>query len=433
MQPWDWNYEPANTTIANPGHGFIQPYGDASTRAKVEEWNEIGRAVRKHQLGIQQEGLRNGTPGYALRDVGLSMGASFLYFAMGIAPIPYAGPEMITPDDPWADRHIMPEMRTPEGRGVPKWTGTPEEATNMLRAAAHAFGAANAGALEFDSNNKKFFYPHMNRFEDVDEPYMDGPIGVIPEKCQWGIYFVVRQPEEMTRQHLSQQGMAASWFGYFNGPIIMNRMQMFIKTLGYQAPMMLYSHYTAAGMNIPMGIMCGLGELGRHNQQITPEWGSMVRYTPGLPTDLPLAPTKPIDAGIWKFCHTCKLCATFCHEFGTGALTLETQPAWETTGAWNRAGVKKYHMNWALCGFPVCSFDCSEVCVFSHKNRASIHDVVKGVVATTPILNSFFLNMENVFYKWPPRDEKDFAAWWERDLNTWPHDNILSAGTPPGW
>ncbi len=429
MQPWDWGYEPCNTHIANPGHGFIQPYGDTETQAKVKEWLSIIGNVRKQQYSQILSGIKSGTPGYALRDVALGVGATYLTFGRGPMPIPWGGPEMITPDDPDADRGVIPEMITPEGRGVPKWTGTPEEATNLLRAAAHFFGAANLGVVEFDANNKKFFYPKKTRFEDVDEPYQDGRVGVIPNKCRWGVYVVVRMPAEMTKRHLARQNVGP-WYGYMYGPIILNRMQRFIKCLGYQAPG--GSSYTAGGMNVPMGVMCGLSELGRTNHHITPEWGSMVRYTPGMPTDLPLAPTKPIDAGIWKFCATCKLCSDYCNEYGGGAQSMDDEPTYEVTGPWNRAGVKKYHLNWARCCFPGCDLNCGTVCVFNHHDSASIHEVIMGVVSTTPVLNSFFRSMEGLFYK-AYRDEDDCAIWWDRDLRTWPYDNVLGGSTPPGW
>jgi len=305
----------------------------------------------------------------------------------------------------------------------------------MLRAAAHMLGSPNIGVVDYDADTKKLIYPSKNRFEDVDEPYMDGRVGVIPNKCQWGTSFVVRQSDEGSRRNPSkQQGI----YRYSNHPIIIIRAQNFIKSLGYLA--MGETAYTASGMNVPLGILCGQGELGRLNMQITPEWGSFGGFTPGLPTDLPLAPTKPIDAGIWKFCEACKLCAELCRERSVHSpMSMETEPTWEISGPWNRPGVKKYQLEWPAC--PSCDgagtngINCGSVCPFNTRGKgyAFAHEAIKATVATTSIFNGFFTSMGKVFYGAPslPRDEKDFIDFWEHDLNAWPYDTILGGGSGP--
>jgi len=392
LEPWDWGYAPSNTVIYNPyfnGYGGTEYGREASSAFKAE--------ASQRQTDIRDAGLAANTPGYALRDKALATGAGFLSFGSGLAPIPFGGQEVTTPED----------------LGVTKWSGTPEEANNMVRAAAHFYGAANIGVLKFDANIKKLYYPKSTRWEDVDVGYQDGRVSVIPDKCQYIICYVVRQSCEITKRGIAAQNVGGT-YGYAHGPIIQNRLTRFIKALGYQA--------WTGGMNVPLGIMCGLSELGRLNHHVTPEWGSMIRYTPALATDLPLAPTKPIDAGIHKFCDVCKICGTTCQELnGDTPISLDDEPTYEISGPWNRVGVKKYQHNWPKCNF--CPY-CDGSCPFNVHGIASIHEVIKMVSATTPIFNGFFANMDE-FFGYGLRDEEDFAAWWDRDLNTWPYDTTL--------
>ncbi len=61
-----------------------------------------------------------------------------------------------------------------------------------------------------------------------------------------------------------------------------------------------------------------------------------------------------------------------------------------------------------------------------------MHTVVKATVSNTSVFNGFFTNMSKIFYGAPyPRDEDDFASWWDRDLNAWPYDTIFGGGSGP--
>ena len=64
-------------------------------------------------------------------------------------------------------------------------------------------------------------------------------------------------------------------------------------------------------MTIPVAIDAGLGELGRSGFLITPEYGPRCRFSV-VTTDLPLAPDKPKNMGISRFCEICEKCAVAC-------------------------------------------------------------------------------------------------------------------------
>jgi epoxyqueuosine reductase len=120
-------------------------------------------------------------------------------------------------------------------------------------------------------------------------------------------------------------------------------------------------------------------------------------------TDLPLAPTKPIDAGMFKFCRTCLKCYDAC---GFGAPNDQTEPQWEPegrfAGLYHNVGQRAYWDDQILClSWKATPGHCSNgrcfgACPFSKNAEAAIHPVVQGTVATTSIFNGFFRNMDDV-------------------------------------
>jgi len=132
-------------------------------------------------------------------------------------------------------------------------------------------------------------------------------------------------------------------------------------------------------------------------------------------TDLPLAPTKPIDAGIMRFCRTCKRCAEACPA---KALSMETEPTWEVVGPWNNPGHRAYFQDgtrcrtWCQVSTVFCA-TCLAVCPFSKKDKSFMHNVVKVTVSATPLLNGFFTHMDSAFGYETPREPE---SWWNLNL-----------------
>lgn len=416
LETWNWGSADNNTTLANPRHGAYGLYGqnDAKMQADMDAMAEVSQYNRDYR----ENELKKGTPGFARRDWALYAGSRYLTFGSGMEAWP------------WGGKHPETALGVPF-RTVPKWTGTPEEATNMLRAAAHAFEAPNMGVIEHDSDTKKLFYTQKySRWEDVDTGYEDEKgIGVIPNSCKWGVYLVIRQNEEATRKGYSGQHGLGRSVGYFAGPLILRRMQQFVGGLGYQTYGPKH-HYHGAGMNVAMGPLCGLSELGRTGTHITPEFGTMIRYTPGLLTDLPQAPTKPIDAGMSDFCKTCKLCAKFCNEVlsemttssYTQVIPMDDEPTYEVTGPWNRVGIKQFPHYWPTCNCG--THGCITACPFATKGSgaAAMHGVIRAMIGTSTLFNGFFASMEDTFYPHPHKTVDEMAAWWDRELTTWKYD-----------
>ena len=355
--------------------------------------------------------LKKNEPGYQLKDMALNMGARF-----------FMHPDRYAKWKPFLGPHMSP---TPKDLGVPKYEGTPEENTRMVRAAMKLFGAATVGMVEIDDNTRKLFYDRdaFDRkqvlFDDVDEPVETDTQRIIPNKARWAIVFSVRMAPPNIARAPYPVSQAAVGMGYSEGAIIANRIQEFLRPLGYHC--MAESNILGSLANSGgFGVMAGLGELSRLNRIITPEYGPIVRVFK-LATDLPLAPNKPIDAGIWKFCRTCKKCAEACPS---KTLSLD-DPTWEVKGFWNNPGVKAYYEDAPKClsywreSAGSCII-CFAVCPFTKQDKAFMHSFVQKTVSTTPAFNGALRKMDDVFGY---GKLKEPSSWWDLDLPPYGYDN----------
>jgi epoxyqueuosine reductase len=119
-------------------------------------------------------------------------------------------------------------------------------------------------------------------------------------------------------------------------------------------------------LHVPIGLKAGFGELGRHGSIIHPELGPLFRMG-SVATSLPLALDHPVDAGIAKFCDTCRACRIYCPA---DAIPDERS----TSAGKDHLGNDRYVVDTGRC-FPYfakhnyCSI-CLPVCVYNHKEWA---------------------------------------------------------------
>ena len=119
-------------------------------------------------------------------------------------------------------------------------------------------------------------------------------------------------------------------------------------------------------LHIPIGLKAGFGELGRHGSIIHPRLGPLFRMG-SVTTSLPLAIDHPIDAGIAKFCDTCRACRRYCPAH---AIPDHRSPE----AGQDHLGHDRYVVDTGRC-FPYfakhdyCSI-CLPVCVYNHKEWA---------------------------------------------------------------
>nr|UZH91599.1 reductive dehalogenase [uncultured bacterium] len=415
-QPWWVKHRDAYNTTVEIDWDLMKPF------AADYQGYRFGIKSGSSEAAAMQAALEakaSDVPGSSLKDSALNMGWR-VYRSGKWVPSDFFGPQETNFD-------------TPESLGVPKWTGTKEENAKLIRAAYHSYGVPQVAFLELDEKIKSAIFEKGEiRWENCDEPYTDGGQKVVPNSYQYLICMLIRQNEYVTHFGDHTKGYVdgratlniGSTTGYSTGNIIGARAIQFLKTLGWGAV------GRVDRINVATGGLSGLSELSRNNHNLTPKYGTLVRYVRTVLTDLPLPSNTPIDAGMHRFCKDCAICANHCPF---DSIPLEKKPSWEgdpgpngETNTWNRPGIKTWHMRWAHCHG--CPF-CDAACVFNQMNDASIHEMIKTFVSVTPVLNGFFATMDKTYGY---GDCTKYEEWWDRDLETWPYDCIQCAPTGPG-
>jgi hypothetical protein len=225
---------------------------------------------------------------------------------------------------------------------ITQWTSTPEESSALVKAAARYFGAAEISIVELNpATTRKLIYADefgdskKYRWADVEVGSETESERVLPNKAQWVITLLVHQGFETTRRGIFSMR-------YPFGRYIQDAVQEFLRGLGYNGygP---YRYTNNLSANVGLGVLGGLGELGRYNKLLTPVHHAIMGVASSVITDMPLAPTHPIDSGMHTFCITSRSGSRWVHGItlatGTGGLTpaaASPLPTWSpatVTGA----------------------------------------------------------------------------------------------------
>lgn len=353
--------------------------------------------------------LRDDRPGYALRDRALANAVNLVNMSNG----PYGGDNVglqsWTPM-PWTEGL----RQQASGLGV-AYSAPREIAARDIKAAARHFGSALTGITSLD--RRLIFEKHSSGkaivFEDVAQPYSNDEKFVIPESFGHVIVLTSRMSPEIIARAPSALESAGANFGYSMMTWTSGMLAEFIRGLGYEA-IPLKNNFS---MNVAFAARAGLGEVGRINRLVTPEYGPMVRLSVVL-TNLPLAVDGPIDAGIAEFCARCKKCAQDCPS---GALSFDDQPSFQTVGAWNNPGHKAWFPDSPKCFsyWQESTNDCGicfASCPWSKKDAAWMHELVKSTAAATPLFDRFMRTMDDGFGYGVKNTDAEQLGWWELDM-----------------
>jgi reductive dehalogenase len=380
---------------------MMQRYNETNTVRKampgyvgndeVDRYTEVGK---KNEL----QRMLDNVDGYTLKDQALSAAHGAF--------------------KPESRSFIRTAVKTPEDRGVPKWTGTPEEASRIIRAAMRHFGAGIVGFVELDDNTRKLIYGYDPDGKEL--VFTDDPVAsetetqrFIPNSCKYVIVYTMQMSQESMRRSPTITGSQTTTLAYRRLEEVQRSTQDFLTGLGYQG--LGEATTNALGIAPAFGVLAGLGEMSRLNRMISPEYGPMMRVSKVL-TDLPVATDKPIDAGIMEFCKHCKKCAEACPS---EALSFDDEPTWEVRGGWNNPGHKAYFEDatkcmtyWREVAGSNCGI-CFSVCPFAKKDKSWIHEWVKMGTAVAPFADSFFRSMDDAFGYGVKASSED---WWHLDL-----------------
>jgi reductive dehalogenase len=270
-------------------------------------------------------------------------------------------------------------------------------------------------------------------FEDVESAYETKDKLVIPDKKKyWVVTIVQPMSRQMFRQGRGSLRVAANGARYSLQSVWQTKIQGFLRGIGYEGlgyPSRAYGPIPAqAG-----AILDGMAEMARNNNvSISPEYGPVTGFFSIL-TDLPLEPTPPIDAGMWRFCQTCKVCSTACPS---QAISHDTEPTWEITPSkkapgmaptYSSPGRKTFWTDVVSCrefGFIESCGSCHGVCTFNTDNAASIHQFVRGTIATTGLFNTFMTNAHPLFGLGLTPDE-EWGKWWDMSLPAYGFDTSV--------
>jgi reductive dehalogenase len=218
----------------------------------------------------------------------------------------------------------------------------------------------------------------------------------------------------------------------FHG-LIESRLSKFLRSLGDYQLFGNSGHQSMAVNAAAATCLTGVGEQARQNNyalsfEVGPNYNPLT-----LLTDLQLAPTKPIDAGMFRFCHGCAICA---HQCPSNSISTDKEPTWEiplTQGkrtTYKTPGPKLFWIDMVGCRDYQSEFDgcaprdvlgdhgggrsCFGVCPFGEDRAAMAHEMIRTTAAHTGIFNSFFASMADVFGTGQAALRPD--EWWDMQL-----------------
>ena len=225
---------------------------------------------------------------------------------------------------------------------------SPEDASRELKQKALEFGADIVGICEIEPAD-------VYSGRTVTEGYAVA----VGQRMRWREFQVVP----------SRESAIECLRVYFTLGETVIQLADYIRSLGY-ACTIEHPIGDADLLHIPIGLKAGFGELGRHGSIIHPKLGPLFRMG-SVATSIPLAIDHPIDAGIAKFCDSCRACRKYCPA---DAIPDERSAA----AGKDHLGYDRYVVDTGRC-FPYfakhnyCSI-CLPVCVYNHKEWARDFD-----------------------------------------------------------
>ena len=168
-----------------------------------------------------------------------------------------------------------------------------------IKSLARLFGADLVGISEIDPR-----WHYSARVDTRDYSPVDNRL---PEGLTHVIVMGHAMNEELVATYPSALAGVATGLEYSHEAAIVIQLATYIRNIGYEAvPSM-----NDTALVIPYAVKAGLGEYGRNQMVITPEFGPRVRFSK-IFTSLPLVADAPKPIGIRAYCDICTKCADAC-------------------------------------------------------------------------------------------------------------------------
>ena len=246
----------------------------------------------------------------------------------------------------------------------------PEEQSSEIKSIGRLFGADLIGITEID--------PRWHYSARVDTRDFSPASNALPEGLTHVIVMGHAMDEGLVDTYPSALAGAATGLEYSHEAAIVLQLAAYIRNLGYEAvPSM-----NDTALVIPYAVKAGLGEYGRNQMVITPEFGPRVRFSK-IFTSLPLVSDEPRPFGIRAYCDICTVCAEACPPkalpFGPPQEDNESTSTIKGVKKWS-ADCEKCFGYWAKLKSD-CAI-CMRVCPFN-QSKSTFYGLLFNRLATS--------------------------------------------------
>jgi ferredoxin len=237
--------------------------------------------------------------------------------------------------------------------------GAPDVEAAEIKRLARFFGADLCGITHIDPRWHYTSRPNSKTMEAVSNDLPDGLTHVIVMGHEMDKTLVDTYPSALAG--------AATGREYSHEAAIVMQLAAYIRNLGYQA----VASMNDTALVIPYAIKAGLGEYGRNQMVLTPEFGPRVRFSK-IFTDMPMSVDVVREVGLSIYCQDCTICADACPP----KALPKGPPALKNDSPSTVKGVKKWSANCEACfGYWAkiktdCAI-CMRVCPFNHYHAGS--------------------------------------------------------------
>ena len=231
--------------------------------------------------------------------------------------------------------------------------GSPEEEATSIKDVARLLGADLVGITTVD---ERWHYTHRPDTRDMSRAPND-----LPDELTHVIVMGHAMDFDLVETYPSALAGASTGREYSHEAAIVMQLAAYIRNLGFQA----VASMNDTALVIPYAIKAGLGEYGRNQMVLTPEFGPRVRFSK-IFTDLPLATDAPRRPGMAAYCAECTVCAEACPPkalpFGEPNLGPDSPSTIKGVRKWS-ADCEKCFGYWAKLATD-CAI-CMRVCPFN--------------------------------------------------------------------